>query len=247
MNTKSLMPLIIFLTAIVVLTVVLTHTRTVRRETTREQRNDSLVPNENTPIQLQQNENQTTYLSSAVVSTPGQRFGLDKMTMNAAAALAADDYDSAINLSRTVLVFDPRNYTALSVLGKALFVTNRFEEAEEIFLQQSFFYKRDPVILSNLGYTQAQLQNYKVALETLQNALRYNPESGNLLLSMAGIYALDKQKNEALEYFYKASLKLDTKLLDAIDEPMLDGIREYPEFKRIVKVLELRKARKSQR
>ena len=247
MNTKSLMPLILFLTAIVVLTVVLTHTRTVRRETIREQRNDSLMPRENIPIQLRQNDNQTTYLSNVATSTHAERFGLDKMTMNAAAALTADDYDSAVNFARTVLVFDPKNYTALSVLGKALFVTSRFKEAEDVFSQQASFYKRDPVVLSNLGYTQAQLRNYKTALETLQSALRYDPESGYLLLSMAGIYALDKQKTEALEYFYKASLKLDTKLLDAIDEPMLDGIREYPEFKRIVKVLELRKARKSQR
>lgn len=242
MNTKSLMPLILSLTAIVILTVVLTHTKTVRRETIREQPIDSLVAVENAPIQLRQNE--TKYLPSVGVSTPGERFGLDKMTMNAAAALAADDYDSAINAARTVLVFDPRNYTALSVLGKALFVTNRFKEAEEIFLVQANFYKRDSVVLSNLGYTQAQLRNYKVALETLQNALRYDPESGYLLLSMAGIYAMDRQKTEALEYFYLASLKLGPKILNAIDEPMLDNIREEPDFKRIVKILEPRKTSK---
>ena len=244
MTNRSLIPLILVLTTIVILTVILTNTGTVRREIARKHQADLPKPADRMPIRLQPDNSLNRYLIESKPVNPAERLALDKMTMNASAAMHLENYEAAIDFASTTLVFDPQNYTALSVLGKSLFVTNRFKEAEAVYMRQAFFYKKDPVVLSNLGYTYAQLRNYKAALEMLQNALRYDSESGQILLSMAGIYALDKQKNEALEYFYLASLKLGTKLLDAIDEPMFDNIREEPDFKNITKALEARSLQK---
>lgn len=236
--TKSLIPLILFLSAIVLLTVFLTNTETIRSETIRgpelpfSEPTGSLKLDMSDPLNL---------VPSTTISTPSERLSLDKKIIDATAALASNNYEFAINTSKTILVFDPRNYTALSVLGKALYFTDQFKEAETVYTRQSQYYPNDPLVFSNLGYTQAQLKKYPQAIENLQNALRYEPRSGSILLSLAGIYAMNGEKNRALNSLQMSARRLGTDLLNAIEEPMLDNIRDEPEFKRIVNELQDRK------
>ncbi len=236
--TKSLIPLILFLSAIVLFTVFLTNTETIRNETTRV--SDLSYPETTGSLKLDMSE-PLAVGRPTVAPTPSERLSLDKKIIDATAALASGDYEFAINNSRTILVFDPRNYTALSVLGKALYATNQFREAEMVYAWQSQYYPDDPVVLSNLGYSQAQLKKYPQAIESLQEAMRHEPRSGSILLSLAGIYAMNGEKDRALSSLQMAARRLGENLLNAVDEPMLDNIRDEPEFKRIIDELQARR------
>ncbi len=238
---KSLIPLILFLSTIVLLTVVLTNTQTIRLETTRS----GEAPERDVGhFSMDAGSSLLTTVAapnSKKRPTPAERLSLDHLAIDATAALVDDDFETAINNSRTLLIFDPQNYTALSVLGKSLFLTDRFKDAELVYQRQAVFYATDPIVFANLGYTQAQLGKYKQAVDSLQEALRLDPRSGEILLSMAGICIMDGQKERALNYLQMAGNRMGPRLLDALQQSIFDDVREDPAFHKIVRTLQEKK------
>ncbi len=232
---KSLIPLILFLSMIVLLTVFLTSTEAIRGETSRA---DKDVPEENYDrLSLDVGHSLARFSFGEKRPGPAERLSLDRLTLDAAAALAGDDYETAIGNARTILVFDAKNYTALSVLGKSLFMTDRMKEAEMVFRHQTRFYPNDPVAFLNLGHTQAQQGKYREALDNLQETLRLEPLAGEVLLSMAGICVMDNQKIRAINYLQMAANRMGKELLPSLGQPIFDDIRNEPGFEKIVRAL----------
>lgn len=233
---KSLIPLILFLSTVVLLTVFLTSTEAIRGETSRS--SAGAERDDYDGLSLETGRSLIRFSSGEKRPGPAERLSLDRLVLDAAAALAEDDYETAIGNARTILIFDPQNYTALSVLGKSLFVTDRMKEAEVVFLHQTQFYPNDPVAFVNLGYSRAQLGKYQAALDSLQEALRLEPRAGEVLLSMAGICVMDNQKTRAVNYLQMAANRMGKKLLQSLEQPIFDGIRGEPGFEKIVRSLE---------
>ncbi len=236
---KSLIPLILFLSTVVLLTVVLSNTQTIRLETTRGEAQDPDIGH----FSMDAGSSLLNIPSADQRKrpTPAERLSLDRLALDATAALVDEDYETAISNSRTLLIFDPQNYTALSVLGKSLFLMDRFKDAELVYQRQAVFYTTDPVVFANLGYTQAQLGKYKQALDGLQEALRLDPRSGDILLSMAGICIMDGQKERAMNYLQMAGNRMGPRLLDLLQQPIFDDVREDPAFLKIVRTLQEKK------
>jgi len=227
---KSLIPLILFLSTIVLLTVFVTNTKTIRSETNRSQ---EMEKTDFDGLSLEIGRSLIKFSPREKRPGPAERLSLDRLALDAAAALAEDDYDTAINNAKTILVFDTQNYTALSILGKSLFMTDRPKEAEMVFQRQSNFYRHDPIVFANLGYAQSQLGKYRQSLDSLQEALRLEPRAGDILLSMAGICVMDNQKLRAINYLQMAANRMGKKLLPSLDQAIFDSIRNEPGFEKI--------------
>lgn len=232
---KSLIPLILFLSAVVLLTVFLTNTGIIRKETTRNR--PRIQEADSGTLSLEVGHPSIHFSASEKRPSPAARLSLDQTALDAASALVEHDYETAINNARTILVFDPQNYTALAVLGKSLFILDRPKEAEQVFLRQAVFYPKDPIVFANLGHSQAQQGKYKPALDNLQEALRLEPRSGDILLSMAGICVMDNQPKRALDYLQMAANRLGKEILPSLDQPIFDDIRNEPGFIKTVQAL----------
>jgi Flp pilus assembly protein TadD len=231
---KSLVPLIMLLALIVLLTAVIINTQTIKEtERGRHSSLDSDAPS----IRL------SPYGKPAKVkqhTRPIKPNYSEKAETLQELSLAYKHYSNgrlaeAENKLKTVLVFEPENYTALSLLGKIYYSQKKFDKAESVFRKQTRLKKSDASVYNNLGQALAKQQKYDEALKQLSTAHELDPKSPLIELNISGVYSIQGKKKESIVFFRKAFEKLGDQIIPVANDPTLDNIRREPEFKQIMK------------
>lgn len=228
---KSLVPLIVILSCIVLLTAIIVNTRPEMRK--------PLTPGSKLK------KPRAIYLSNIeTVKEPEllkikQHIMDEKKILNlliqAYSELDEGKIGEAENKAKTVLVFQAKNNEALSLLGKIYYLQHEYQKAEIIFRRQVTFNKKSASAYNNLGQVLLKQKKYSQAAKQFLIAQDIDPESGLIALNLAGAYSQQGKKKESLASFKKAFKLMGTKVLSVANHPALDNIRKEKEFRDILK------------
>ena len=232
---RSLIPLLIVLATVVLLTVVIINTRTIKQ--TERGRISSLTSDES-DIKLSPYDN---IEKIAPHTRPSKRMQyqekaeVQKMLKQAFAELDAGNMGAAENKARNVLVFEPDNYSAMSMLGKILYSEQKYEHAETIYRRLAELHKNDPAVYNNLGQALAKQNKFDEAIKQMSVAAELDPASPFISLNLSGMYSAKGEKEKSIKLFRKASEALGDQIIPISYDPTLNNIRNEPEFIQIIK------------
>lgn len=167
--------------------------------------------------------------------------------------------DEAIALVREIQQADQDNREAQELLGMALFLSRKFEEARDAF---DLLVRMDPKNATawvNLGAVQNVLQDHQASIRSLRNAIKRDKKSASAYYNM-GIAQRAMKMNSMAISAYKEAIRLDPTLADAyvnlgnlyIEMNNLtqavrmleDGIKKCPQAKKLPVILEKAKRAK---
>lgn len=135
---------------------------------------------------------------------------------------------------RTALIFHGRNVKMYALLGKVLFLREKYKEAEGVFRQQIYLDPENSVSMNNLSVALAKQKKYNEAIGTLHQLLKSDPDSALAILNIAGMYAVSGNKTEAINYFRKAYKLLGNRILFLAQDPNFVPLRQEKEFIKIM-------------
>lgn len=159
---------------------------------------------------------------------------IKKLIMEAETDFDSAAFDSAEDKLRTALVFSPDNIHALSLLGKLLYIQEKFKEAEFIFRRISELTPDDSSAYNNLGAVLAKQKRFREAISATRKSLELEPDSPVAELNLAGMHAVNGDTSEAILYFKRAYEKLGEKILPLSENPNFDSLRNKKEFYEIL-------------
>jgi tetratricopeptide (TPR) repeat protein len=117
-------------------------------------------------------------------------------------------FSKAVELLRSLLESDPKDFPAWSELGMVYFTQKEFEAAENSFLK-AIEAKPDHVpSLVSLGRVRLARKNSDAAIEALQAALKADPQSPSANYFMGEAYLALRQGSQAARYLNEA-IKID--------------------------------------
>ena len=228
---KSLLPLIVILTAIVVLTAVLVNTRPKMRLGNKQNQSG----NKASAINL--SERKSEYVSTPVEQ---KEFAMDAQTTSRMLYQAYNELEKgkiaeAADKVKTILVFQPENLEALSLLGKIYYLNHDYKRAELIFRRQAQLNKKSASAYNNLGQVLLKQNKYSQAVAQFRTARKLDPKSGLIALNLSGAYSREGKKKESLKSFKEAFKLLGSKIIPVSNHPALDSIRDEEQFKEILR------------
>ena len=232
---KSLIPLLIVLATVVLMTVVIINTRTIKQ--TERGVVSSLITDES-DIKLSPYNNiekVAPHTRPAKKQQYQEKAEIQKMLKQAYAEVDAGNTAAAENKARNVLVFEPDNYNAMSLLGKILYSEQKYDLAEATFRRLAELNKNDPSVYNNLGQALAKQNKFDEAIKEMSMAATLDPESPFIALNLSGMYSAKGDKEKSIKLFRKASETLGEQIIPISYDPTLNNIRDEPEFKQIVK------------
>ncbi|MBR2364593.1 MAG: tetratricopeptide repeat protein [Lentisphaeria bacterium] len=144
------------------------------------------------------------------------------------------DFLSAEDRLRTALVFHGRNVKLHALLGKVLYLQEKYKEAEAVFRQQIYLDPENPVPMNNLSTALAKQKKFHEAIGTLLQLLKNDPSSASAVLNLAGMYAVSGDRKNALIYFRKAFELLGHRILFLAQDRSFNSLRQEKEFIRIL-------------
>ncbi|MBQ7403538.1 MAG: tetratricopeptide repeat protein [Lentisphaeria bacterium] len=108
--------------------------------------------------------------------------------------------DEAESDFRTILIFDPDNFTALSYLGTIFFYQGKMREAEMLYKRKADLYPGHPMGFRNLSLAQFRLGKINEAIQSLEKGLSMVPNDKEMLTLLARYHAYtgDARKTEAI-------------------------------------------------
>jgi Flp pilus assembly protein TadD len=228
---KSLVPLIVFLFCIVLLTAIIVSRRPEMRKPASPDSDSK--------------KKQAIYLSNIeIVKEPElrkrQKHIIDEkkilnLLLQAYSELDKGNVKAAEDNVKTVLVFQNGNNEALSLLGKIYYLKQEYKNAEHIFTKQIDLNGKSASACNNLGQALLKQKNYARAVPQFQMAQKLDPESGLIALNLAGAYAQQGKKQEAIAEFEKTFELTGTWIIPVANHPALDNIRDEKEFREIMK------------
>ena len=145
------------------------------------------------------------------------------------------DFSAAEDKLRTALVFYGRNIKLYALLGKVLYLQEKYKEAEMVFRQQVYLDPDDPTPLNNLSTALARQKKYSEAISTLLQLLKSDSRSPAAYVNLAGMYAVAGDKKNALFYFRKSYELLGYRILLIAENSNFISLRQEKEF---IKILE---------
>lgn len=228
---KSLVPLIVILSCIVLLTAIIVNTRPEMRQ--------SLTP------KLNSKKPGAIYLSNIETVKEPELLKIKQHIMDEKKILnlliqAYSEFDEgkigeAENKVKTVIIFQAKNNEALSLLGKIYYMQHEYQKAEIIFRRQIAFNKKSAGAYNNLGQVLMKQKKYSQADKQFLVAQDFDPESGLIALNLAAAYSRQGRKKESLASFKKAFKLMGAGVLRVANHPALDNIRKEKEFRDILK------------
>ncbi|MDD5698613.1 MAG: tetratricopeptide repeat protein [Victivallaceae bacterium] len=227
---KSLVPLIVSLSLIVLLTAVIINT-------TPEMRHPAAATDAGTK------KPGAIHLSNIhPPADPGPKprnYLMDKkallnMLLQACSELDNGKIDEAEDKVQTVLVFQPENSEALSLLGKIYYLQHKYKKAEMIFRKQVKLNKKSASAYNNLGQVLLKQEKCSQAAVQFRLAQELDPESGLIALNLSGAYSRQGKKRESLVSFKRAFELLGTRIITVANHADLDHIRHEKEFREIL-------------
>lgn len=232
---KSLVPLILILALIVLLTVIISNTRT-----TRDNRRVTLESEGRASIRLSPYQQRREVRLSPSEADYSEKQEIAQALMRAYMAFDAGRLGDASDQSKTVLIFEPENNAALALLGRIYYQQGKYREAEKIFRKQIEFSGDDAVVYNNLGQALAKQHKFDAAATHLTMAYELDPDAPQVSLNLSGIYSVKGMKEQSLFYLKKAFEALGEQILTIAADPTLDNIRGEPEFRQIIEEAQAR-------
>lgn len=154
---------------------------------------------------------------------------------NLAVALAdLKRYEEAIASYREALRLDPQNATAHAGLGAVLYALKRFEEAISENREAVRLNPNSTAAHTNLGVALAALKRFDEAIVEYQQVLQMRPNHALGYYNLACTYALQGQKQQALDTLKKAFALQPDLTEPAQQDDDLISLREDEQFKKIV-------------
>ncbi len=122
--------------------------------------------------------------------------------------------------------------------GEALRALQRYDEASMALLRAAeFLPERSTEIGLALGWCYKRIGRLELAIQSLERALRNDPDHALLHYNLACYWSLAANKREALMFLARA-LELDQDLRDLVaDETDFDNVRTDPAFKALTAVI----------
>ncbi len=143
-------------------------------------------------------------------------------------------YADALAEAEATLAIEPDQPQALAIKSTALWELKRLPEAEPCMAKLAELNPQDTGLWINLAYIRRRTQSVDAAAKTLQRAFDANAKDALAHFNMACYRAVQNRPAEALELL-KNAVHLDPKLKPiARAEPDLNGLRNSPEFRRLV-------------
>lgn len=159
---------------------------------------------------------------------------VDKIMREVLKDLNAGKEGDAEDKLKTILVFDPFNLNALSILGNIFYASKKYQEAELIFRKQLKVKPENATIYNNLGTVLARQEKYDEAITCSLKSLELEPDSPAADMNLAGIYSSSGNTERALFHFRKTYERIGERIIPLSYDPALDNIRYEYEFQNIL-------------
>jgi len=226
---KSLTPLIIVFTIVILLTVIILNSN-IGEKNSPGKRNGQISEEIEFAI-----SRKNKILQKRLPKTVAElNFNSTKHLAKAKSQLSNKQEKEAEDTLRTILVFEPNNMYALSLLGGIFYYSNRYDEAEYIFKKQIQIDPNSYLAYNRLASTLAKQKKFNAAIKTNSVALSINPESPEVNINLAGMYSITGKKKRALMHFKKAYEAFGYAILPLSYDNAFDNIRSSPEFQEII-------------
>lgn len=239
MVNRNLVILLIVLTIIVLLTIVVINSRIIKQ--TERGNSGTLtiadVPPADPYIKIEKKSSSVR----SVKLNEREQAEMQELLNRAYTEMAGGNASAAENTVKTVLIFEPDNYAALSLLGRILYNNRNYAQAEAVFRRQSELNGKDAHVYNNLGQAMAKQNKYEEAIKSMNIAADLDPESPFVALNLSGMYSVTGDKVKSIKYFKKAFERLGEQIIPISYDPTLNNIRNEPEFKKIVEKVSARR------
>ena len=123
-------------------------------------------------------------------------------------AINKKNYDESVELLKTLVAADPKDFQAWTELANVHLIQKKLPEAENEFLRALDLHSDFFPALLNLGRLEVTRQNYDVAVEVLNKAVKVKPESVDANYLLGESYLHVKKGSQAVIYLNEA-LRLD--------------------------------------
>lgn len=146
-------------------------------------------------------------------------------------------YDDAIVQAKRTLEMDPNFVLAWGVLGEAYLLKHDFTQAQAVLRKGMGISGGDLLLEGTLGISYAQMRQEHRARAVLQDMRRKagEPHMTEFYVSIANVYALLGDKDNAFLWLEKAYLNRDGALTLMKVSPWFDAIRSDPRFTDLVR------------
>lgn len=232
---RSLTPLIVSFAVVILLTIIMLHTRPNRLQDEELPGLDLAPPMRLSPFP---GHHQPKVASGVASPTSSNRqevpVEVDELVDISRRLLAEGREAEAEDRLRTLLVFSPEHMPALSLLGGILFYSRRYGEAESIYRRQVLTDPASATVHNNLASTLARQERYLEALASAEQASQLEPEAPPVLTNLASICLALGEQERALGYFRQAYKLLGWKILPIAEDPVFRKLRNHPDFAAIV-------------
>jgi tetratricopeptide (TPR) repeat protein len=158
----------------------------------------------------------------------------EKFMENAKNFLSEGKENEAEDSLRTLLIFEPDNPQALSLLAGIFYYSQRYSEAEIIFRRQVKLNPDNDAVYNHLGSVLARQGKMKEAIKMTMKAVEINPKSSEAQINLSSMYASNGDLEPAIKHFLLAYQLIGYRILPFSYDPAFDKVRSSPEFQEII-------------
>ncbi|HCE47030.1 MAG TPA: hypothetical protein DET40_26070 [Lentisphaeria bacterium] len=148
--------------------------------------------------------------------------------------LAAGKEPEAEDALRTLLVFEPDNQQALSLLGGIFYYSQRYSDAEMIFRRQIRMTPDNESLYNHLGSSLAKQSKIQEAIQMTLKAVEINPKSSDAQINLSSMYASAGDSQSCIKHFFAAYQLIGYSILPFTYDQSFDKVRSVPEFQEII-------------
>ncbi len=160
----------------------------------------------------------------------------DKILEEARTFLAEGKEADAEDRLRTLLIFEPNNPQALSLLGGIMYYSSRYQEAEMIFRKQIQLDPDKAPLHNQLGSVLAKQDKITEAVAECLKAVDLEPDSADARINLAGMYSVSGDRDNAMKQLIAAYKLIGYRILPFTHDSAFDKIRQSPEFQETVQM-----------
>ncbi|MFZ2655746.1 MAG: hypothetical protein WAX69_12515 [Victivallales bacterium] len=135
---------------------------------------------------------------------------------------------------KTLLVFEPENQQALSLLGGIFYYSQRFSDAEMIFRKQIRLTPDNESLYNHLGSALAKQSKMQEAIQMTLKAVEINPKSSDAQINLSSMYASAGNTPSCIKHLFSAYQLIGYSILPFTYDQSFDKVRSEPEFQEII-------------
>ena len=227
---KSLAPLIISFAVIILLTFIIINTKP--KESAIE-----LQTNGTAPTMSLSTVSKNQFKHKAPLTRKQRESYIpesEKFLENAKKFLSDGKENEAEDTLRTLLIFEPDNPQALSLLAGIFYYSQRYSGAEIIFRRQIRLNPENDSLYTHLGSALARQGKMNEAIKTTLTAVEINPKSSDAQINLSSMYASNGDIEPCIKHFLLAYQLIGYRILPFSYDPAFDKVRSSPEFQEII-------------